>query len=290
MPTIKFEHVDVAFDDTPVLRDINLNLTEHRIGIIGANGSGKSTMTRLINGLGEPTSGTVSVDGLDVSDHGKELRKKIGFIFSDAENQIVMPNVRDDVAFSLRRFKMPKQQRNALVDAALERFQLSDLADHSPHTLSGGQKQMLAMAAVLVIDPILILADEPTTLLDLINRNRIRREFAALEQQVVVVTHDLEFLSDFDRVICIDNHAVAYDGAPAEDNQFLHRADGTTSCAMKTKNIPLAVYVDKDTPCTGFGPAGNCSLSSSSSLRPLWWPPPQLVGSLRALSPPHSTL
>jgi len=220
VPTIKFEHVDVAFDDTPVLSDINLNLTEHRIGIIGANGSGKSTMTRLINGLGEPTSGTVSVDGLDVSDHGKELRKKIGFIFSDAENQIVMPNVRDDVAFSLRRFKMPKQQRNALVDAALERFQLSDLADHSPHTLSGGQKQMLAMAAVLVIDPILILADEPTTLLDLINRNRIRREFAALEQQVVVVTHDLEFLSDFDRVICIDNHAVAYDGAPAETISF----------------------------------------------------------------------
>lgn len=220
MPHIKFEHVDVAFDDTPVLKDINLDLHEHRIGIIGANGSGKSTITRLINGLGEPTSGSVSVDGFDVAEHAKELRKKIGFIFSDAENQIVMPNVRDDVAFSLRRFKMSKQHRNELVDAALARFQLTDLADHSPHTLSGGQKQMLAMAAVLVIEPILILADEPTTLLDLINRNRIRREFAALEQQVIVVTHDLDFISDFDRIICIDNHSIAYDGLPADAISF----------------------------------------------------------------------
>lgn len=220
MPRIKFENVDVSFDETPVLTNINLDLTEHRIGIIGANGSGKSTITRLINGLGEPTSGAVTVDGLDVANHGKELRKKIGFIFSDAENQIVMPNVRDDVAFSLRRFKLPKQQRNKLVDAALERFNLTDLADNSPHTLSGGQKQMLAMAAVLVIDPILILADEPTTLLDLINRNRIRKEFAELEQQVVVVTHDLDFISDFDRVICIDNHAIAYDGYPSDAIAF----------------------------------------------------------------------
>lgn len=220
MPHIKFEHVDVSFDDTPVLKDVNLDLHEHRIGIIGANGSGKSTITRLINGLGAPTAGKVSVDGLDVSEHAKELRKKIGFIFSDAENQIVMPNVRDDIAFSLRRFKLPKQRRNALVDAALERFQLTDLAQHSPHTLSGGQKQMLALAAVLVIEPILILADEPTTLLDLINRNRIRREFAALDQQVIVVTHDLDFISNFDRVICIDNHSIACDGRPADAISF----------------------------------------------------------------------
>ncbi|MDN5706200.1 energy-coupling factor ABC transporter ATP-binding protein [Corynebacterium casei] len=220
MPHIKFSNVDVSFDETPVLNGINLDLTEHRIGIIGSNGSGKSTMTRLINGLGEPTSGSVSVDGLDVSENGKELRKKIGFIFSDAENQIVMPNVRDDVAFSLRRFKLPKQQRIELVDAALERFKVTELAGNSPLTVSGVHMLMLAMAAVVVLEPILILADEPTTLLDLINRNRIRREFAELEQQVIVVTHDLEFLSDFDRVICIDNHAVAYDGTPDDTIGF----------------------------------------------------------------------
>lgn len=220
MPTIEFSSVTVAFDNTVVLEDINLTLTEQRIGIIGQNGGGKSTLTRLINGLGEPSEGTVTVDQMDVAKQGKKVREKVGFVFSDAENQIVMPNVRDDVAFSLRRFKLPKHERIARVDATLERFGLAEFAERSPHTLSGGQKQLLALAAVMVIDPILIIADEPTTLLDLRNRDRIKREFARLEQQLIVVTHDLEFLRDFDRVICIDNHHIAADGRPAEVIDF----------------------------------------------------------------------
>lgn len=220
MPTIDFSSVTVAFDETVVLNDINLTLSEQRIGVIGQNGGGKSTLTRLINGLGEPTAGTVTVDGINPSEQGKKVREKVGFVFSDAENQIVMPNVRDDIAFSLRRFKLSKDERNARVDAALERFGLLEIAERSPHTLSGGQKQLLALAAVLVIDPVLIIADEPTTLLDLRNRDRIKREFAQLDQQLIVVTHDLEFLTDFDRVICIDDHKVAADGAPQEVIDF----------------------------------------------------------------------
>ena len=191
-------------------------LTEQRIGIIGANGGGKSTLVRLINGLGEPTEGSVLVDGVDVAKHGKDVRRKVGFVFSDAENQIVMPNVRDDVDFSLRRLKLSKEERAARVDAVLDRFGLTPLSDQSPHTLSGGQKQLLALAAVLVMEPTVIIADEPTTLLDLRNRDRIRREFKSLQQQLIVVTHDLDFLSDFDRVLCIDNHHVAADGPPDE--------------------------------------------------------------------------
>lgn len=220
MPTIDFSSVTVAFDETVVLDDINLTLSEQRIGIIGQNGGGKSTLIRLINGLGEPSAGTVTVDGISPSEQGKKVREKVGFVFSDAENQIVMPNVRDDIAFSLRRFKLSKAERTARVDAALERFGLLDFAERSPHTLSGGQKQLLALAAVLVIDPVLIIADEPTTLLDLRNRDRIKREFAQLDQQLIVVTHDLEFLMDFDRVICIDDHKVAADGAPQEVIDF----------------------------------------------------------------------
>ncbi|MDK8475207.1 MULTISPECIES: ABC transporter ATP-binding protein [unclassified Corynebacterium] len=220
MPTIDFSSVTVTFDETVVLDDINLTLSEQRIGIIGQNGGGKSTLTRLINGLGEPSAGTVTVDGISPSEQGKKVREKVGFVFSDAENQIVMSNVRDDIAFSLRRFKLSKAERTARVDAALERFGLLDFAERSPHTLSGGQKQLLALAAVLVIDPVLIIADEPTTLLDLRNRDRIKREFAQLDQQLIVVTHDLEFLTDFDRVICIDDHKVAADGAPQEVIDF----------------------------------------------------------------------
>ena len=218
MPTIDFSSFTVAFDETVVLNDINLTLSEQRIGVIGQNGGGKSTLTRLINGLGEPTAGTVT--GINPNEQGKKVREKVGFVFSDAENQIVMPNVRDDIAFSLRRFKLSKDERNARVDAALERFGLLEFAERSPHTLSGGQKQLLALAAVLVIDPVLIIADEPTTLLDLRNRDRIKREFAQLDQQLIVVTHDLEFLTDFDRVICIDDHKVAADGAPQEVIDF----------------------------------------------------------------------
>ena len=216
MPLIEFRNVSVTFDETPVLNDVSLSLNEQRIGIIGANGGGKSTLVRLINGLGEPSHGEVLVDNVDVAKHGKEIRRRVGFVFSDAENQIVMPQVRDDVEFSLRRLKLSREERTARVDAALERFGLDSLAEQSPHTLSGGQKQLLALAAVLVMEPTVIIADEPTTLLDLRNRDRIRREFASLEQQLIVVTHDLDFLSDFDRVLCIDDHRVAADGAPDE--------------------------------------------------------------------------
>lgn len=216
MPLIEFRNVSVTFDETPVLNDVSLNLSEQRIGIIGANGGGKSTLVRLINGLGEPSRGEVLVDNMDVAKHGKEIRRRVGFVFSDAENQIVMPQVRDDVDFSLRRLKLPREERTARVDAALERFDLEALAEQSPHSLSGGQKQLLALAAVLVMEPTVIIADEPTTLLDLRNRDRIRREFASLEQQLIVVTHDLDFLSDFDRVLCIDDHHVAADGTPDE--------------------------------------------------------------------------
>lgn len=142
MPTITFEDVSVTFagDDSPTLDRISLTLAEHRIGIIGANGSGKSTLARLINGLGDATSGRVLVDAADVSRHGRDIRRRVGFVFSDAENQIVMPQVRDDVAFSLRRLKLSRAERDARVDAALARFGLTDLAGNSPHTLSGGQK------------------------------------------------------------------------------------------------------------------------------------------------------
>lgn len=216
MPEITFDNVSVDYDGQLVLDNINLRLSEERIGIIGANGGGKSTLARLINGLGEPSQGRVSIDGIDVASRGREIRRRVGFVFSDAENQIVMPRVRDDIDFSLRQLKLPRAQRRQRVDEMLARFELDNHAEHSPHLLSGGQKQLLALAAVLVMEPEVIVADEPTTLLDLRNRLRIRREFETLEQQLIVVTHDLDFLSGFDRVICIDQNVVAADGPPAE--------------------------------------------------------------------------
>lgn len=195
-----------------VLRDINLVLDERRIGVIGANGGGKSTLIRLINGLGQASRGRVTVDGMDVAQHGTDVRKRMGFVFSDADNQIVMPTVEQDVTFSIR--KMPRHERDRRVTEMLQRFGLP--REQSPYTLSGGQKQLLALAGALVREPELIIADEPTTLLDLRNRDLIRRVFADLEQQLIVVTHDLDFIADFDRAILIDEHRVAADGEPRE--------------------------------------------------------------------------
>ncbi|PLA28435.1 energy-coupling factor ABC transporter ATP-binding protein [Corynebacterium coyleae] len=220
MPVIEFKGAAVTYDGNTVLQPLTTRLSEQRIGIIGSNGSGKSTTVRLINGLIEPTSGQVLYDDLSPTTQGRDVRKRVGFVFSDAESQIVMPRVSDDVAFSLRRFKLPRDEVRSRVDDALARFVLTDLAENSPHTLSGGEKQMLALASVMVIEPDTIIADEPTTLLDLRNRKRIVRELLALEQQLIVVTHDLDMLRDFERVLVIDDGDLVYDGTPTDAIAF----------------------------------------------------------------------
>ncbi len=215
MTEIVFEHVAHRYGDVPVLEDVSLRLAERRIGIVGANGSGKSTLARMVNGLVQPTSGRVLVDGLDVARRGREVRRRVGFVFTDPDNQIVMPTVREDVAFTLRRHRLPADQAAARVDDALETFGLSDLADRPAHKLSGGQKQLLALAAVLVARPAVLVADEPTTLLDARNARIVGEHLAALPQQLVMVTHHLDALADFDRVLVVDAGRIVADDAPA---------------------------------------------------------------------------
>jgi biotin transport system ATP-binding protein len=212
---IRFEGVSHGFDDLPVLRDITLNLTESRIGIVGANGSGKSTLARMINGLVTPTTGSVTVNGLDVRRQAKLVRREVGFIFTNPDNQIVMPTVQEDVAFTLRRRGLDAAEIAARTAQALERFGLTALADRPAHRLSGGQKQLLALAAVLVAGPSIVVADEPTTLLDARNTRLITELLVSLSQQVIVVTHDLDVLDGFDRVLVIDEGRVVADDVPA---------------------------------------------------------------------------
>ena len=216
MSEIVFEHVTHRYDGGDVLSDVSLRLTERRIGVIGANGSGKSTLARLVNGLVTPTSGRVLVDGLDVARHGREVRRRVGFVFTNPDNQIVMPTVREDVAFSLRRLRLDAADAAARVERTLERFGLTVLADRPAHRLSGGQKQLLALAAVLVAEPAVIVADEPTTLLDARNTQLVERHFAELDQQLVLVTHRLEAVESFDRVLVVEGGRIVADGTPAE--------------------------------------------------------------------------
>jgi biotin transport system ATP-binding protein len=213
---IGFRNVHHRFGERTVLAGIDLTLTEHRVGIVGANGSGKSTMARMINGLVSPTSGTVTVDGLDTTAKGREVRRQVGFVFTDPDNQIVMPTVAEDVGFSLRRSGLNKEQLADRVAQTLSRFGLAGHADHPTHLLSGGQKQLLALAAVLVTRPQVIVADEPTTLLDLRNARMVSDLLYGMPEQLVLVTHHLHLLDGFDRVVVIDAGRVVADGPPAD--------------------------------------------------------------------------
>ncbi|MFT2815870.1 energy-coupling factor ABC transporter ATP-binding protein [Leifsonia sp. A12D58] len=214
MSIIRLDGVSHSFGDRRVLDDLNLTLSEHRIGVVGANGSGKSTFARLINGLVTPDTGTVSVDGLDVARNAKAIRSRIGFIFTNPDNQIVMPTVQEDVAFTLRRHKLTAAESAARTAASLDRFGLTAHADHPAHRLSGGQKQLLALASVLVAEPEVIVADEPTTLLDARNARLIGEQFETMSQQVIIVTHQLALLDRFDRVLVFEDGRVVADDTP----------------------------------------------------------------------------
>ncbi len=198
-----------------VLSDLDLRLDERRIGVIGANGSGKSTFVRLLNGLVVPVRGTVTVDGLDTRTDAKEIRRRVGFCFTDPDAQIVMPTVAEDVAFGLRRRGLDRSEIEERVRTVLAAYRLDGHADHPAHLLSGGQKQLLALASVMVTEPQVLVLDEPTTLLDLANTRRIAAEIEAVPAQVVLVTHDLDLVGGFDRVLVFHQARLVFDGAPA---------------------------------------------------------------------------
>lgn len=222
MPTVSFDQVSVAvpLDHAPeaktLLDSVNLDLTERRIGVIGANGSGKSTLLRLVNGLLQPTAGTVTIDGDDTVRAVRKVRRNVGFVFTDPLSQLVMPTGREDVELSLRRSVKNGAERRRLAEAALDRLGLLHLADQSVYELSGGERQLMALAAVLAVAPAVLVLDEPSTLLDLRNLELLRRTLAALDQQIIMSTHDLELALEMDRVLVVEAGRIVFDGAPAE--------------------------------------------------------------------------
>jgi biotin transport system ATP-binding protein len=209
--------------DVTILHPVSCMLAERRVAVVGANGSGKSTLARLVNGLAEPSSGRVLVDGLDTVRDGAAVRRRVGFVFTDPDAQLVMPTPREDVALSLRRLGLDRAGRDARVAAVLDRFGLADRAEVSVHALSGGQKQLLALAGVLATEPAVLVCDEPTTLLDLRWRRAVDDLLDSLDQQVLLVTHDLEAAARADRVLVVDGGRVVFDG-PAPDGVTHYRA------------------------------------------------------------------
>ena len=208
---ISLTNVTVTFDGNPVLREVTFSSSAKSIAVIGSNGSGKSTFARLLNGLVNPTSGQVLVQG-NLPD-----TKKASFLFSNPDLQIVMPTVFEDVAYTLSGQKLTAEELRSRVQEALELVGLEDLEPANCHDLSSGQKQLLALASAAVRKPQILIADEPTNLLDLANARRIAKLLRTIpSDQLVLITHDLELAQTCDEAIWFEGGRVKQVGKPSE--------------------------------------------------------------------------
>ena len=219
MPEIRFDAAAVRVPlpgrgEREILAPTTLVLTEQRVAVIGANGSGKSTLARLVNGLVRPSSGRVTVDGRDVVREGAAVRRMVGFCFTDPAAQLVMPTCVEDVELSWRRTVPGSTARRERAMAVLAANGLEEHAHDSVHSLSGGQRQLLALAGVLATEPTVVVADEPTTLLDRANTRRVSDALLGLAQQLVLVTHDLDLAARCERVLVVADARVVADGPP----------------------------------------------------------------------------
>ncbi|MBB4193680.1 biotin transport system ATP-binding protein [Rhizobium aethiopicum] len=212
---IQFESAGVSFGARVALEPLTLAISGKRIGVIGLNGSGKTTFARLINGLTKPTSGRVMVNGRDTADE-KTVVADVGFIFQSPQNQIILPIVKDDIAFGLKRRGLSKGEIEARVEGVLARFGAEALADRRAHELSGGELQVAALCSVLATGPGILILDEPTNQLDLKNRALVERIIAGLPESAIVITHDLELIGGFERVLLFHQGRLAADAPAAE--------------------------------------------------------------------------
>lgn len=195
---------------------LHLKLTEKRIGLIGNNGSGKSSLLRLIIGLLAPDAGTVETCGLDSVRDRARIPAVTGFLFQNPDHQIIFPTAGEEIAFSFRNRGSNARQAMASARALLAQFGCEDWFGHPVHELSDGQRQRLCILAVLAGEPRLLLLDEPFASLDLPTRIALMSELDELPQQLIMASHDLDLMAGFDRIIWLEDGHVLRDGPAAE--------------------------------------------------------------------------
>lgn len=216
-----------------MLQNINLTMTERRIGLIGPNGAGKSSLIGLINGLLSPSGGTLSVHGLDAAENRANLPHRVGMVFQNPDHQIVFPTVIEEIAFTFEIAGHSRRDAKTKAMAYLENHALSDWAERAVHSLSEGQKHWLCILSVLAGGPDVLILDEPFSSLDLASRIGLRRKLRDLPQQVILVSHDLEALADFDRIIWLQDGRVHRDGSP-DDILAAYRTDAERTNGVET--------------------------------------------------------
>ncbi len=224
---IQVDHVTFSYTGAEgvapaVLKDVTLDIEQGTfVAILGHNGCGKSTVAKHMNAILLPTGGKVYVAGMDTADDTKtlDIRRTVGMVFQNPDNQIVASIVEEDVAFAPENLGVPSEEIRKRVDDALSVVGMTDYARHAPHLLSGGQKQRVAIAGVIAMQPRCIVLDEPTAMLDPIGRKEVLDTIIKLNRQsgvtVVLITHHMDEAAQADRLVVMDQGQVIADGVPS---------------------------------------------------------------------------
>ena len=231
-PFIKIEELSYLYEDSaedtaPALRELSLEIKDGEfVAILGHNGSGKSTLAKLLSMILIPTSGKIVIDGKDITseeltdDDVMSLRKNVGMVFQNPDNQLVATIVEDDVAFGLENLGVPSAEIRERVNKALSDLGMLDYAKHEPHRLSGGQKQRVAIAGVMAMQPKCIIFDESTAMLDPLGRKDVMNSIIKLNREknitVVMITHYMDEAAMADRIVVLNDGQKLLDGTPSE--------------------------------------------------------------------------
>ena len=213
---IIFKNCTVRYGARVGVEQLSVRLQGRRLGVIGLNGSGKTTFARLINGLTLPSEGRVVVDGIDTAEQPDEARRQTGFVFQNPQNQLIMPVVVDDVIFGLRARGLGASQARAIAEATLSRFGIAALAGRRVHELSGGELQLAAMASVCALGPRILVLDEPTNQLDLRNRRLMSEAIDGMREDAIIVTHDLDLAARLPRLLLFHEGRIVADGVSTD--------------------------------------------------------------------------
>ncbi|WP_414475760.1 energy-coupling factor ABC transporter ATP-binding protein [Microvirga sp. M2] len=213
-PHVILDQVSFAYGERVAISDLSLTLKERRVGLIGSNGSGKSSLLRLIHGLAQPTKGSVTTLGLSTKADRKKIPSRVGFLFQDPDRQIIFPTVGEEIAFGFEEQGRTRREARNEALSWLTRYGRSDWPERGVQELSEGQRQLVCLISVIALDPGLILLDEPFASLDLRTRLAFADQLEALPQPLVMASHDFDFLTRFERIIWLEHGRIQADGPP----------------------------------------------------------------------------
>ena len=211
---IEIKSASVFNGEEKILENLSLSISENRVGFIGRNGSGKTTLLRAMAGLQELNNGKILIDGVEVARDRKEAIKKVGIVFQNSDHQIIFPTVGEELRFGLTQLGLSKNEADVKVNACLKEYNKLEWFDRSISTLSQGQKRLVCLLSVLLMEPKVLLLDEPFTGIDIPTQRKLEEYLRPLNQTVVHVSHVSETFENYERLIWIDEGGVQADGTP----------------------------------------------------------------------------